>query len=142
MRPAWIFAVLVSLVAACGGSDNSATNSGSSGSLTRVEQQSPAPFFDFARYGTWSPPVLIDDPASWRVNTACREQGPALSANGRVLYFASMRVSNNPSDGCKADFDIWVSQRACRRCAWEAPARLDVVISAENDATAAPSPDG
>lgn len=51
--------------------------------------------------GRWSKPVNLGEP----VNTVYSEKHPAISADGRTLYF----TSNRP--GGKGDFDLWMSER-------------------------------
>ena len=50
----------------------------------------------------WSTPVNLGSP----VNSAANEAGPAISTNGKLLYFQSFR----PPDGLGA-FDLYVTTR-------------------------------
>lgn len=59
------------------------------------------------------------------INTAANERSPALSSNGRLLFFATDRT------GGSGGFDIWMSWRADPRddLAWEAPVNLGTGIN-------------
>jgi len=65
----------------------------------------------------WSEPVNIGS----MINTAFEEAGPAISRDGRVLYFQT----NRPLGG--ANCDIWVAQRESVHHEWDWPERLDAV---------------
>lgn len=62
--------------------------------------------------GGWSPPVNLGSP----VNTGYSEKHPAISADGRRLYFASDRP------GGQGSFDIWVSTWNGKQ--WSPPVNL------------------
>lgn len=66
------------------------------------------------RYTDWSAPQNLGN----TVNSSFQDLGPAISKDGRSLYF----VSNRP--GGVGDFDIWVSQRASEHSPWEQPVNL------------------
>jgi Tol biopolymer transport system component len=85
---------------------------------------------DADQYGPWSAPVNLGTP----VNSALAEQGPAISKDGRSLYFACCPLGPT---------DIYVSQRASVDAPWGPPQILgpDVnTIFLEN--SPALSPDG
>ena len=65
----------------------------------------------------WSEPVNIGG----TINTGFEEAGPAISRDGRVLYFQT----NRPLGG--ANCDIWVAQRESIHHEWDWPERLDAV---------------
>jgi WD40-like Beta Propeller Repeat len=65
----------------------------------------------------WSEPVNIGS----MINTAFEEAGPAISKDGRVLYFQTNRPLGGPN--C----DIWVAQRDSVHHEWDWPERLDAV---------------
>jgi Tol biopolymer transport system component len=67
----------------------------------------------------WSEPVNLGP----TINTAFDEAGPAISKDGRVLYFQT----NRPAGG---NCDIWVAQRESVRHEWDWPVSLDAVNSA------------
>lgn len=67
----------------------------------------------------WSEPVNLGA----LVNSSSNECGPALSKDLLSLYFHS------PRPGGFGAVDIWVSQRGCRDCPWEAPVNLGPVIN-------------
>lgn len=71
------------------------------------------------RFGDWTPPVNLGD----AVNSPSQEILPALSKNGRSLYFASDRP------GSLGGEDLWVSRRAGKDSPWEAPVNLGAVIN-------------
>jgi WD40 repeat protein len=66
----------------------------------------------------WSPPVLVPN-----VNSEFGENGPAISRDGRSLYFSS----NRP--GGFGNQDIWVSRRARVKDPWGAPFNLGPTIN-------------
>lgn len=86
----------------------------------------------------WSEPVNLGP----IVNSPAVENGPELSPDELSLYFNSQRPNSHcPAATC--DHDIWVSRRACRDCAWEAPVNLGPNINTpQTDGTPALSPDG
>jgi len=71
------------------------------------------------------------------VNSPATEQAPALSPDGLSLYFSSDRP------GGLGATDLWVSQRDCGECPWNAPVNLgSVVNSTAGDAGPSLSIDG
>ena len=66
------------------------------------------------RFGDWTPPVNLGE----AVNSPYPEILPALSKNGSSLYFASDRP------GSLGGEDLWVSRRAGKDRAWQAPVNL------------------
>ncbi len=84
-------------------------------------------------WSAWSEPVNLGPV----VNSTAREQGATLSGDGLSLYFQS----NRP--GGIGDNDLWVSQRPCADCPWEAPVNLGPVVnSLQNDGGPSLSDDG
>ena len=73
----------------------------------------------------WSEPENLGS----TVNTTFNEQGPTLSNDERSLCFGSDRP------GGIGGFDIWVSQRACKECAWETPENLGPAVNTTSDET-------
>ena len=67
----------------------------------------------------WSAPVNLGSV----VNSSSMDYGPALSADGLSLFFASDR------QGPVGNTDIWVTQRATATAAWGAPVRLGATIN-------------
>ena len=89
------------------------------------------PLHAFAR-SEWSAPVNLGSP----VNSTFNESAPVLSKDGLTLYFSS----NRP--GGLGGNDIWISQRDCPDCVWQAPVNLGPGInSSANDAPSALSID-
>jgi hypothetical protein len=80
--------------------------------LTTHTSSLPTPVSTFGR---WSPPVNLGP----NVNSDGTEVGPALSADGLSLYFAS------PTRPGLGGMDMWVSQRPSLSGAWgpEGPSR-------------------
>ncbi len=78
-----------------------------------------------AHFSTWSEPVNLGSV----INTTFNEQGPTLSNDELSLYFGSDRP------GGIGGFDIWVSQRACKACPWEAPLNLGPAVNTASDET-------
>ena len=78
-----------------------------------------------AHFSTWSEPVNLGS----TINTTFNEQGPTLSNDELSLYFGSDRP------GGIGGFDIWVSQRACKDCPWEAPLNLGPAVNTASDET-------
>src|SRR5687767_5684556 len=70
--------------------------------------EAPIALFDRFQDSEWSEPVHLDAP----VNSPWRELRAHLSPDELSLYIASDRP------GGQGAFDIWVSRRACRDCAW------------------------
>ena len=97
-------------------------------SSTMDDTDGPAAFSD------WSAPVNIDTLGS-TVNSSGIDQHPALSRNGRSLYFVSDRT---PGVG---GLDIWVCQRASVNDPWGPPQNLGSRVnssSTENAPTLSP----
>lgn len=69
------------------------------------------------------------------INTAFREEGFSLSADGLTLVFSSNREGS-------ADLDIWLATRSTRDAAFDEPVNLSAVNSAAPDGDAMLSPDG
>lgn len=69
------------------------------------------------------------------INTAAREEGFSLSADGLTLVFSSNREGS-------ADLDIWLATRSARDAAFGEPVNLSAVNSAASDGDAMLSPDG
>src|SRR5438046_1146562 len=70
------------------------------------------------KFSDWSPPVLVPN-----VNSEFLDFGPAISRDGRSLYFSS----NRP--GGFGGVDIWVSRRARTKDAWGMPVNLGLTIN-------------
>lgn len=79
-----------------------------------------APQAGAARGSGWSEPVNIGG----AINTGWDEAGPAISRDGRVLYFQSSRPPGSPTN-C----DIWVARRESVHHEWDQPERLDAVTT-------------
>ncbi len=71
------------------------------------------------RFGDWTPPVNLGE----AVNSPYQEILPALSKNGSSLYFSSDRP------GSLGGEDLWVSRRAGKDGAWQAPVNLGAAIN-------------
>jgi hypothetical protein len=67
----------------------------------------------------WSEPVNLGEV----INSPADDQAPTFSEDGLSLYFASDRPGGLGGD------DIWVAERACRRCPWAPPVNLGSVIN-------------
>jgi WD40 repeat protein len=79
----------------------------------------------------WSPPVNLGA----AVNSPAVDAGPAISRDGRSLYFGSNRPGG-------AGFDLWVSTRRSVHDPWEPPANLGPTVnSSAMDNVPALSPD-
>jgi Tol biopolymer transport system component len=84
------------------------------------------------RFSDWSEPVNLGPV----VNSDGLDGGPALSKNGRSLYFYSSR----PGLG---GFDLWVSQRSKEEEDWGVPENLGPVVNSSSfDLTPGVSRDG
>ncbi|OLC11178.1 MAG: hypothetical protein AUH41_01330 [Gemmatimonadetes bacterium 13_1_40CM_66_11] len=59
------------------------------------------------------------------VNSGFVDANASLSANGHALYFISTRP------GGFGNNDIWMSERQCLACPWEAPVNLGAVINTD-----------
>ena len=87
---------------------------------------------DGNQFSDWIDPVHLGP----IVNSSARELGPELSPDGHSRYFASDRPGS-------VGLDMWVSQRACRHCPWNAPVHLGPNInSPQSDGGPTFSPDG
>jgi hypothetical protein len=80
----------------------------------------------------WSEPVNLGAP----INSAFSEVHTALSPDGLSLYF----ISNRP--GGAGGNDIWVAQRDCASCEWDAPENVTAVNTAFAEGGVSLSPDG
>jgi WD40-like Beta Propeller Repeat len=78
-----------------------------------------------SHFSSWSDPSNLGS----TINTTFNEQGPTLSNDELSLYFGSDRP------GGIGGFDIWVSQRACKDCAWETPLNLGPGVNTSSDET-------
>jgi Tol biopolymer transport system component len=67
------------------------------------------------KFSDWSPPVPVPN-----VNSAFGDFTPAISRDGRSLYFASNRTGNN---------DLWVSRRRRVKDPWGTPVNLGPTIN-------------
>ncbi len=84
-------------------------------------------------YSEWSAPVNLGSV----INTGANDQGPALSKDGRSLYFTSDRP------GGEGGFDLWVSRRESEDAPWGAPANLGPTVNSSGvEQAPALSPDG
>jgi hypothetical protein len=70
-------------------------------------------------FSDWSAPVNLGAP----VNSGFEDAGPAISRDGRSLYFGSTRP------GGSGAFDLWVSTRRSTRDPWGTPANLGPVVN-------------
>jgi hypothetical protein len=86
-------------------------------------------------FTAWTEPVHLGDV----VNSSSRELTPELSPDGLSLYF----ISNRPGGFGDGFFDIYVSERDCKTCPWEAPVVLGPHVNSPGDEIAPSfSPDG
>jgi len=86
------------------------------------------------KFSDWSAPVLVP-----HVNSEFADSGPAISRDGRSLYFQS----NRPGGIGMGNFDIWVSQRASVKDSWGAPVNLGPTVNTDaNEGVPAFSRDG
>ncbi len=76
-----------------------------------------------SRGRNWSEPVNLGP----MINTNYQEAGPALSKNGRVLFFQSDRPGGIGAANC----DIWVAQRESVHQEWDWPENLGPVVNTE-----------
>lgn len=99
--------------------------------------------------GLLSAPVSAGQSHEWSVenigapiNTAANEAFPAISADGRVMYFS--RSSTTGEDGSEnADWDIYVTTRSSRNSQWGEPQRLPDHINTDGtEHSVSFSPDG
>jgi WD40-like Beta Propeller Repeat len=82
----------------------------------------------------WSEPVNLGPV----INSPFLEQHPALTTDGLSLYF----ISNRPGPQGTGAADIWVSERRCATCDWEAPQNLTVINTPAAEGGVSLSPDG
>jgi hypothetical protein len=78
-----------------------------------------SPLAAASKYSDWSEPQNLGD----TVNSSSAELAPAISKDGRSLYFASNRA------GGLGDFDIWVSKRASEHSPWGQPVNLGPMVN-------------
>ena len=71
------------------------------------------------RFSNWGPPTNL----GCGINSPSGEQGPAISRNGRSLFFGSDRPGGFGGN------DLWVSQRASVQDAWGPPVNLGAVVN-------------
>ena len=87
---------------------------------SQLSESSPAA----SRARAWSEPVN----AGPMINTGYDEAGPALSKDGRVLYFQSNRPGGlGPTNTC----DIWVAQRHSVHHEWDLPENLGAAVNTD-----------
>lgn len=85
-----------------------------------------------ALFSEWSAPVIV-----LNVNSEFNDEGPAISKDGRSLYFGS----NRP--GGVGSLDLWVSQRNSVRDPWGSPRNLGPTVNTAGiENVPAFSPDG
>jgi outer membrane protein OmpA-like peptidoglycan-associated protein len=82
-------------------------------------------YISYRRNGDWSPPMNIGEP----VNSRHWESQPSLSADGRVLYFASDRP------GGVGKSDIWKSVKD-EKGGWTEPVNLGPKVNSPDDENA------
>jgi len=100
---------------------------------TEADRSAVEPRFNSSGGPEWSTPVNLGPV----VNSAARDDNPALSADGLSLYFGS----NRP--GGVGDIDIWVTRRASRDSPWGPPVNLGPPINTPfTDGAPSLSPDG
>jgi len=78
-----------------------------------------APSSHARRFSDWSVPVNLGPV----INSASSDQQPAISKDGRSLYFASNR------SGGLGGFDIYISQRASAHDPWGSPVNLGPTVN-------------
>ncbi len=91
------------------------------GMLALVIAQAPSAHGQ--RYSDWSAPVNLGPV----INSAFSDQGPAISKDGRSLYF----TSNRP--GGLGGFDMYVSQREGVHEPWGSPVNLGPTVNTTFD---------
>lgn len=77
----------------------------------------------FKPFTAWSPPVNIGPP----VNTVYEESAPAVSADGRSLYFNRNFNGLDPNQPGKVDEDIYVSHRRNQHKPWSEPMPVETL---------------
>lgn len=88
------------------------------------------------KYSDWGPVVNL---GCGTINSASNDQGPAVSKNGRSLYFSSDRASPDASGGA----DVYVAQRTSADAPWETPRNLGPTVNSPGtDAIPSLSRDG
>jgi WD40 repeat protein len=70
-------------------------------------------------FSDWAEPTNL----GCQINSPSGDQGPAISKDGRSLYFGSMRPGGFGAS------DIWVSQRSSEDDSWGTPVNLGAVIN-------------
>lgn len=75
------------------------------------------------KYSDWSPPINLGS----FINSGLSDQGPALSKDGRSLYFHSNR------SGGLGGFDMYVSHRASVDDPWSSPLNLGPTVNTAFD---------
>lgn len=83
----------------------------------------PGPSLAGSRFSAWSAPVSLGS----AINTSYNDQQPALSKDGLTLYFNSNRPENELDQ--VLDPNLWVAQRVCVACPWNAPVLLGPQIN-------------
>ena len=73
-----------------------------------------------SRQSGWSEPVNLGS----AINSPYEESGPAISNDGRALYFQSNRPGSN-------NCDIWVARRESLHDDWETPQNLGAAVNGE-----------
>jgi Tol biopolymer transport system component len=79
-----------------------------------------------AHFGAWSAPTSLGPV----INSPAADEGPALSKDGRSLYFTSNRA------GGFGGQDIWVSHRESESSPWGAPVNLGPTVNTPADESA------
>jgi hypothetical protein len=102
------------------------------GTLNIYSNGHVAKFIEKPKYTDWSAPVNLGPV----INSSANEVGPALSRDGRSLYFTSDRFGFGGED-------IWVAHRRNPNDEWDAPINLGPVVnSSANDRLRYLSPNG
>jgi hypothetical protein len=83
----------------------------------------PPPTLAGASFSDWSVPAS----AGSLINGPFNDQQPALSKDGLTLFFQSNRPER--AGDATLDGNVWVSQRACLDCPWEAPVLLGAPVN-------------
>src|SRR5437667_1675520 len=76
-----------------------------------------------AKFSDWSEPVNLGR----IVNSEFEDFLPAISRDGRSLYFTSTRPGGFGGE------DIWVSQRTSRDATWGTPMNLGPIVNSAGD---------
>lgn len=88
-------------------------------SFTALAVRTAPPAGASGNYGEWSPPVNLGPV----VNSSAADQHPAISKDGKSLYFTSSRTPN------QGGLDLWVSQRDSEDDPWGAPVNLGAGVN-------------